>query len=99
MRLFPAQPPPNRLQISVRSCEIYTNTGLLEARQSPTNQRTLANRDRRFGIEIPEMGLRNTLCRGTPKSPRMKNSEFGSQHSQAWVVGSIPTAPTNHPSD
>ena len=26
MRLFPAQPPPNRLQISVRSCEIYTNT-------------------------------------------------------------------------
>src|SRR5213596_1798436 len=26
MRLFPAQPPPNRLQISVRSCEIHTNT-------------------------------------------------------------------------
>src|SRR5258708_40088105 len=26
MRLFPAQPPPNRLQISVRSCEFHTNT-------------------------------------------------------------------------
>jgi arthrofactin-type cyclic lipopeptide synthetase C len=26
MRLFPAQPPPNRLQISVHSCGLYTNT-------------------------------------------------------------------------
>src|SRR5690349_21139550 len=26
MRLFPAQPPPNRLQISARSCECHTNT-------------------------------------------------------------------------
>src|SRR5712692_3519083 len=26
MRLFPAQPPPNRLQISARSCEVYPNT-------------------------------------------------------------------------
>jgi len=26
MRLFPAQPPPNRLQISVRSCGNHTNT-------------------------------------------------------------------------
>src|SRR5260370_31028452 len=26
MRRFRAQPPPNRLQISARSCEIYTNT-------------------------------------------------------------------------
>jgi hypothetical protein len=29
MRLFPAQPPPNRLQISVRSCEFHTNTDAL----------------------------------------------------------------------
>src|SRR5216683_4798374 len=34
MRLFPAQPPPNRLQISERSCEIYPNTDKGERRTS-----------------------------------------------------------------
>src|SRR5260370_23272372 len=28
MGLFPAQPPPNRLQISARSCEFHTNTDM-----------------------------------------------------------------------
>ncbi len=32
MRLFPAQPPPNRLQICVRSCEIYPNTDTCKRR-------------------------------------------------------------------
>src|SRR3981081_817760 len=32
MRLFPAQPPPNRLQISARSCEFHTSTDTSERR-------------------------------------------------------------------
>src|SRR5258706_8465468 len=53
MRLFPAQPLPNRLQISVRSCETHTNTDTGERRTSVPKQSS-TNRSIRFVIEIPE---------------------------------------------
>src|SRR5258705_7236815 len=39
MRLFPAQPPPNRLQISARSCEFHTNTDVRWRRNSIPRKR------------------------------------------------------------
>src|SRR5258706_10131059 len=51
MRLFPAQPLPNRLQISVRSCETHTNTDTGERRTSVPKQSS-TNRSIRFVIKI-----------------------------------------------